>query len=123
MMRMTTRCPSCGHDNRDEANYCMKCGVRVVAPPSHPESQPALPSPTTVTEPPRPLSCSFHPMAIATHLCNRCGRPLCRSCARPCFGMVLCPLCWSGPVHPYPWLPQPLTRPPYPLTMLTCCVG
>lgn len=115
-MDMTIKCPSCGYDNRDEANYCVKCGVRIVAPAIHQMPQAGGLLPTTATEAPMPTRCSFHPMATATYLCNRCGRPLCRSCVRPSFGMVLCPLCWTGPVQPYPWLPHPLTRPPYPVT-------
>jgi len=115
VIRMPAKCPDCGYENRDEANYCLKCGAGVIAPLHY--------APTTTVSVPEfaearePHKCSFHPFAIATYLCGRCGRPLCRSCMRPLPGMVLCPLCWVGPVHPHPWLPYPLPRPPYPLVM------
>jgi len=118
-MDMTVKCPSCGYDNRKEANYCLKCGLSIVEPPRQmPEAMRPLPM-VAAEAASRAARCSFHPFAAATYLCGRCGRPLCRSCARSFFTMVLCPLCSVGPVQPSPWLPFPAARPPYPLTMST----
>ena len=115
---MVTKCPSCGHDNREEANYCLKCGVKITVPPTHVASETvADQEPPTTIEPNVPPGCSFHPDAMASYLCGRCGRALCRSCARLSSGMVFCPLCWTGPVQPYPFVQGQVIRPPYPLTV------
>jgi ribosomal protein L32 len=116
-MAMAVKCPSCGHDNREEANYCMKCGLRIVVPPLYSAPETAAAEYPPAMQGPRPLGCSFHPHANASYLCGRCGRALCGLCARPSFGIVLCPLCSTGPVQPYPWVQSPVIRPPYPLTM------
>jgi len=111
-MGMNVRCPSCGQDNRDQANYCAKCGAALFSPPVqhlHAAEAPARDSREVVGPP----TCAFHPLTIATSLCSRCGRKLCRSCARPWFGTVLCPVCSMGTSRPYPWVPQPLMMPPY----------
>ncbi|TSA43649.1 zinc ribbon domain-containing protein [archaeon] len=123
MMAMVTKCPSCGHDNRDEANYCLKCGVKIIAPPIHIAPETLTIQHTITTEPDVPTGCSFHPDAMASHLCGRCGRTLCSSCVRFTSGMVFCPLCWTGPVQPYLLVQGQLTRPPYPLAMPQRCLG
>jgi hypothetical protein len=121
LMVMAVKCPSCGHDNREEANYCLKCGLRIVAPPLYSASDTAGVQYPGVMEAPRPLGCSFHPHSNALYMCGRCGRALCGLCARPSFGMVLCPLCSTGPIQPHPWVQSPLTRPLYPLTISSRC--
>ncbi len=100
---MSLECPSCGHDNRDEANYCLKCGISLIGPREHMVEARAELSASSL--------CSFHPDAVATYICGRCGRLLCRLCVRPYFEIVLCPLCSIGPVQPHPWYPQPTRMP------------
>jgi len=117
MMVMVTKCPNCGHDNRDEANYCLKCGVKLTVPPIQNASETVTTQQAMTREPEVPSACSFHPLTVASYLCGRCGRALCRSCVRFSSGMIFCPICWTGPVQPYPFLQGHVTRLHYPLTM------
>ena len=116
-MVMVKKCPSCGHENRDEANYCLKCGVRTIVPPTRIASGTATTQQPITAGPEAPPRCSFHSYAIASHLCGRCGRVLCRSCARYSSGMVFCPLCWTGPSQSYLLVQGQVVQPPYPLFM------
>jgi len=117
MMIMVIECPSCEHENRDEANYCSKCGVKIFSPSTEVESETVTTEPPMTAEPEVHVGCSFHPQAMASHLCGRCGRTLCRSCVRFSSGIVFCPLCWAGPVQPRLSVQEQVTRPLYPLVM------
>lgn len=50
--------------------------------------------------------CYYHPDLPAVYVCNRCGRPICRDCAKAYVGLMLCPQCYSmsvprfSPVYP-----------------------
>ena len=39
--------------------------------------------------------CFYHQDLPAVYVCNRCGRPICRDCAKSYSGLTLCPQCYS----------------------------
>lgn len=54
-------------------------------------------------------SCFYHPNLQAAFLCARCGRQICRTCAKPRGDMVLCPECdakFPAPLPPAAAPPQ-----------------
>jgi DNA-directed RNA polymerase subunit RPC12/RpoP len=40
-------------------------------------------------------SCFYHPDLPAVYVCNRCGKNICRDCAKSYGGLILCPQCYS----------------------------
>ena len=40
------KCPNCGHENRDGAQFCISCGVTLTSPPSQPAT-PEMTGPAT----------------------------------------------------------------------------
>lgn len=125
---MVKKCPACGADNRDDANFCASCGAPLAAPPtvkpvpSVRVVSPVAPPGGPVRVPP-PGMCYYHPNLPASYICARCGRPICRDCAKTYDGLVLCPQCYSlvavpeyapPAVAPAPPPPAPPTYPPPP---------
>jgi hypothetical protein len=54
--------------------------------------------------------CYYHPDLPAVYICNRCGRPICRDCAKNYSGLILCPQCYSMSIpRPAPIYPPFLT--------------
>ncbi len=54
-------------------------------------------------------SCFYHPNLQAAFICGRCGRQICRTCAKPRGDMVLCPECdakFPAPLPPAVVPPQ-----------------
>ena len=113
-------CPNCGAKNPDDADFCKKCrtplsesvtlrpapasvatkavppGVRIVKP-IMPGATGAMPGPTRI---PSMGSCYYHQGLLATYMCGRCGRSICRDCAKPHGDMVFCPECYTKAVPP-----------------------
>jgi hypothetical protein len=99
-------CQVCKSANEDFANFCFNCGSELfssLTPMSLSSSQsslilpaqalikPVLYTPLRVT----PLGmCFYHPNLPAAYICSRCGRPICRDCAKPYFGLVFCAPCF-----------------------------
>jgi len=115
------RCPTCGANNRDDASFCSACGATFVPAPT-PIGVPAMkpvPSVKVVTpmvppgapvRVPAPGMCFYHSNLPAVHICNRCGRSVCRDCSKAYMDLVLCPQCYAGvvpPVAPPPGVPGP----------------
>jgi hypothetical protein len=108
------KCAACGAENRDIANYCLKCGQSVVVPPV-PESPEGIETATNLLQPiARPQSCVYHPWLPSQTNCAMCGVPICMSCNRYIFGNAYCPICFArhspprltlpfylGPILPY----------------------
>jgi hypothetical protein len=111
---LTKTCSACGAENRDIANYCLKCGQTVA------NASITQPTSTATTQPAssnQPKVCSFHPQVMAQVYCSDCGMPICLTCARPGVQAVFCPQCHAHRValsrFPQPrFMPSPLF--PYP---------
>lgn len=99
---MVKKCSKCSADNKDEAMYCSACGnalvpakpvpsVKVVTPIT-PGVAVGLPTSTIRVTPPG--MCFYHTNLRATYVCNRCGRAICRDCAKAYAELVLCPSCY-----------------------------
>jgi len=110
--RLSKTCLVCGAENRDIANYCLKCGRSVTAVP--PQER------TTVetTAPAEANVCQFHPQVMAQVFCSDCGMPICLTCARPGVQAVYCPPCQAHRAtlsrFPQPQFMQPSWT-PYPI--------
>jgi hypothetical protein len=85
------------------------------APAEKPEEKPVTKPPPKVTLPrvaariPALGSCYYHPNLQAAFICSRCGRPICRTCAKPRGDIVLCPECDAK----FPAPPIPAAVPPH----------
>jgi DNA-directed RNA polymerase subunit RPC12/RpoP len=126
-------CTKCGTKNPKDAVYCMNCGspleeketvtLRPAAPPAVTKPVPGVKVvkpitpgapvstavPTAVpTRIPSIGSCFYHPNLLAAYLCSRCGRPICRDCAKAHGDLIFCPQCYATAV------PQPVAAPPPP---------
>ncbi|MEM3507170.1 MAG: hypothetical protein QW589_00500 [Candidatus Bathyarchaeia archaeon] len=100
-------CQVCKSENEDFASFCFNCGSALfpsftTAPPL---VLPILPAQTAQT-PLKPVSytplrpaplgmCFYHSNLPAAYICSRCGRQICRSCAKPYFGLVFCAPCFT----------------------------
>lgn len=95
-------CRKCGTKNSDEANFCKKCGARIIAVESASENQGPIADAEAVSdaksiptfEPPKSAptftppagptfsgpSCEWHTDEPAVTTCPRCGRHICREC-------------------------------------------
>jgi DNA-directed RNA polymerase subunit RPC12/RpoP len=123
---LVRKCSVCGFNNRDDANYCSNCGSPLampVAPPVAPTVKPVpsvrvvspvAPPPIAPLRVPSPGMCFYHPNLPAAYICSRCGRPICRDCARFYGDLILCPQCYAGivPIAPVPTAAPPPTLPP-----------
>jgi len=74
---------------------------------------PKVTLPRVVTRIPPVGSCYYHPNLPATFTCGRCGRPICRTCAKPRGDMVFCPECDAK----FPAPSAPSSLPPQRATM------
>lgn len=96
---MVKKCPACGFDNRDDANFCANCGVSLAAPPTvKPVPAVRVVSPVAPPAPirvPPPGMCYYHPNLPAAYICARCGRAICKYCAKIYGALVFCPECFS----------------------------
>jgi len=118
---LVKKCPACGFDNRDDANFCANCGASLAAPPTvKPVPAVRVVSPVAPPGPvriPSPGMCYYHPNLPAAYICARCGRAICKDCAKFYNGLVLCPQCYAlvaGPeyVPPPPTYAAPAPPPP-----------
>ncbi len=108
---MVKKCPNCGVNNRDDAVFCSQCGTTFAQPPA--AAPAAVPPPTVKPVPsvrvvtpmapaaapvrvPAPGMCYYHPTLPAIYVCNRCGRPICRDCAKAYGDLILCPQCYTA---------------------------
>ncbi|MBS7655232.1 zinc-ribbon domain-containing protein [Candidatus Bathyarchaeota archaeon] len=96
---MVKKCSACGFDNRDDANFCASCGSSLAAPPTvKPVPSVRVVSPVAPPGPIRispPGMCYYHSNLPAGYICARCGRAICRDCAKCYNGLVLCSQCYS----------------------------
>ncbi len=91
--RLVKKCSACGAENRNEANYCLKCGRSVVIRPAHFVREAEAPSATQVLPIGRPDGCVYHPWLASQFNCSMCGVPICMSCVRYEYRSVYCPVC------------------------------
>ena len=102
---LTKRCGNCGAENREVANYCLKCGQSMLSPPIELIAvAPAPASPPAVWRPPLVRGCLFHPTLPANFNCAGCGAPMCLACAGCHYGAMFCPICYSR--HIGTWVPK-----------------
>lgn len=115
---MTKTCPQCGRGNADETLYCIYCGynfsgvgVKPAGPPPSsgvamkgpgvrvkpgggPAAQPYPPqAPVRPSRISSPGMCFYHTQIPAKYVCARCGRSICRDCAKIRGDMVFCVQC------------------------------
>ncbi len=120
---MVKKCTICDDNNKDDANFCSKCGtsftvqtpqvastppVTVKQMPSVGVVHPGVQAYHRVTPArvPSPGMCHYHPSIPAVYICNRCGRPICQDDAKMYGGLIVCPQCYrafpAGYVVPMP---------------------
>ncbi|MEM2780259.1 MAG: hypothetical protein QW791_05245 [Candidatus Bathyarchaeia archaeon] len=70
-------------------------GSSTEKPPETPVTKPPpkVTLPRVAAKIPSLGSCFYHPNLQAAFICARCGRQICRTCAKPRGDMVLCPEC------------------------------
>jgi len=118
---LVKKCSKCGTDNKDEATYCSACGNALVAAkpvPSVKVVTPITPGvavgiPTSTVRVTPPGMCFYHTNLRASYVCNRCGRAICRDCAKAYADLVMCPSCYreTAPAIPTAPPPAPSTMP------------
>ena len=103
---LTKRCGNCGAENREEANYCLKCGHSVLSPPIEMMAvAPALiASPSVVWRPPPVRGYLFHPTLPANFNCAGYGAPICFTWSEGYYGAMFCPICYSSRTGT--WVPK-----------------
>jgi len=135
---MVKKCSKCGVDNKDEATSCSACGNLLVAAkpvPSVKVVQPITPGvavgvPTSTVRVTPPGMCFYHTSLRASYVCNRCGRAICRDCAKAYADLVMCPSCYREVAPAVPTAPPP-SRPFMPMILslvagiltLACALG
>jgi len=111
------KCPKCGAENLDVHTYCKDCGcslreavkpISVSAPIPSPKPIPTFKVATplgtqtgalqTSIRVPSPGMCFYHKNLPATYVCGRCGRPMCRDCAKGYHQLTFCPECFADVV-------------------------
>ena len=93
---MTQMCGNCGAENREEANYCLKCGQSVLSPRAEVIALTPVPTSLPVTWRLPPVrTCLFHATLPANFNCAGCGAPICVACAGSYSGAMFCPICYS----------------------------
>jgi hypothetical protein len=92
---LVKKCSACGAGNRDEANYCLRCGESVVVRPVGPQSSLGEPSATYGQPFGVTAGCLFHPLFPSQLNCVSCSAPICLMCARYDLRNVLCPICYA----------------------------
>ena len=102
---LAKNCSACHAENRDIANYCLKCGTLFLPPQPQPAASAKF--------------CLYHPTALAQVYCSDCGTPICLSCARYGLQSVYCPTCHvrrnasifrPPPFGPALWIPYSGTQ-------------
>jgi len=88
---LAVKCPYCGAENRDIANYCLRCGNSMIAPPTLKPQQP----PQLGFHALQIRTCIHHPSSPAQYNCLGCGSPICQLCARMYHGSIYCPACYD----------------------------
>jgi hypothetical protein len=136
---MVKKCPQCGANNRDDAVFCSQCGTSSMGPQAQAQAPPIMPQPAVKPVPnvrvvspvsqmpyppaaaaspvrvPPPGMCYYHANLPAVYVCNRCGRPICRDCAKAYGDLILCPQCYVAVPPPmYGGMPEPMF-PPQPM--------
>jgi DNA-directed RNA polymerase subunit RPC12/RpoP len=105
-------CIFCGKENIDGNRFCYNCGkpLKLV------KTIPVLKASSfMIKPPPRVIAgvgmCHYHPNLPARYICARCGRAICKYCAKPYGALVFCPECFSriGFIQPAPVYPPSLT--------------
>ena len=135
---MVKKCTVCGGNNRDDASFCSSCGssfTTTAAAPTYthmhrdtmtgPMGPTIKPVPSVrvvspITQPvgapirvPPPGMCYYHSHLPAVYICNRCGRPICRDCAKMYGDLIICPQCYQM-VAPLGYGLMPAAPPAYP---------
>ncbi len=78
-------CPKCGAQQDDENLFCAKCGAQMPPQDVIPTFTPPADDPPTFTPPTRNFDgpvCYHHPDEPAAAQCARCGKYICRDCAK-----------------------------------------
>ena len=96
-------CGFCGKNNRDESKFCYNCGKPLQREPVKTKVLlPILKASSSffmVKPPPRIIPavgmCYYHPNLPAAYICARCGRAICKYCAKFYGVLVFCPECFS----------------------------
>jgi hypothetical protein len=102
---LTKRCGNCGAENRDVANYCLKCGQSVLSPPIEIMTVAPTPDSSSVVWRQLPVrGCLFHPTLPANFNCAGCGAPICLTCTGSQYGVMFCPICYSSRIGT--WMPK-----------------
>jgi len=70
---LTIQCSNCGIENRDEANYCLKCRTPLIERAVWPASAGSW---MLVS------ACRNHPLKPSQLTCADCGAPICFECSR-----------------------------------------
>ncbi|MBU7046951.1 MAG: zinc-ribbon domain-containing protein [Theionarchaea archaeon] len=112
-------CPQCGKGNPDNSVFCIYCGQNLsgvgvkpfaqsasgvgvkdsgvhVKPGGGRAAQPYQPQVSAPIRPSRispPGMCFYHNQIPAVYVCARCGRSICKDCAKNHSGMVFCVQC------------------------------
>lgn len=85
-VNLTIECGMCGASNREEANYCLRCGNRFTL---YPQRDVNSIMPTAACQNHMPIPSSFS--------CAACGAPICSACSQPrAFYGGLCGPCNHG---------------------------
>jgi hypothetical protein len=84
---LTIPCPSCGAENRDVANYCLKCRTSLIEPLQLPQAAGGAVSSGSWK---LVMACRNHPFRPSQVTCVDCGMPVCFECSRtvyclPCY--------------------------------------
>ncbi|MEM2895974.1 MAG: B-box zinc finger protein [Candidatus Bathyarchaeia archaeon] len=98
-------CQVCESESEDFASFCSNCGSSLFSPSATFSSGQTLVKPVLGSNDPSlvymPLRaapsgvCFYHQNLPAAYICSRCGRPICRNCAKPYLGLVLCTPCFT----------------------------
>ncbi|MEM2865244.1 MAG: B-box zinc finger protein [Candidatus Bathyarchaeia archaeon] len=110
-------CPTCSMENPYSVAFCAYCGSPLAAAAATPmvKAISAFPSPGYLGMPTRAIRtgfCFYHPNLPAVYVCNRCGKAICRDCAKSYGGLIMCPPC-SAMILPRPVM-IPRLAPAYP---------
>jgi hypothetical protein len=87
---LTIPCPSCGAENRDVANYCLKCRTPLIESVPLPQTMGGAASSGSWNVIMAFMACKNHPFKPSQVTCLDCGVPVCFECSRtiyclPCY--------------------------------------
>ncbi|MBS7659038.1 MAG: zinc ribbon domain-containing protein [Candidatus Bathyarchaeia archaeon] len=95
-------CSFCSKNNRSESKFCYNCGKPLQRQPVKVNVLlPILKASSGFMVKPLPRiipgvgMCYYHPNLPAAYICARCGRAICKYCAKIYGALVFCPECFS----------------------------